>query len=253
MLALPCLLWAGLPLPEAIAAMSGVVTVHGAYNLWRVRHFVPKRETLTVVGARTLLLPVGVGLMERFAHDPLRSRQAVGAAICLALAALHLRGKLGGGPASAAAAGWARENAGAAGAGGVSGLLAGLVGIGGPPLVLYAALRNWPKERFRAFLWASFLAGVPVGMAALVWRFGWGVTRGWALGLSAAPFVWLGSRAGLALSARWNTLQLHRAAKSLVLALALTGLAAPWLSPAMPRPEAGAGAATPRKASIFRR
>jgi len=42
-----------------------------------------------------------------------------------------------------------------------SGLLAGLCGMGGPPLVIWSMAHDWPAEKTRGFLFAVFATSIP--------------------------------------------------------------------------------------------
>lgn len=69
-----------------------------------------------------------------------------------------------------------------------AGVLGGAYGMNGPPLVVYASLRRWPSEQFRATLQGYFLPASVIGMVGY-WLAGlWtpAVTRYYLLSLPAA-------------------------------------------------------------------
>ena len=57
------------------------------------------------------------------------------------------------------------------GAGFIAGLLGGAFGMNGPPLVLYASIKGWSRQRFRATLHAYFLPASLIGMVGY-WKIG---------------------------------------------------------------------------------
>ena len=96
-------------------------------------------------------------------QDPAAIKQVVAAAlVCVVTAKLIFRPRR----SERLAVGWTVVAAGG------SGFLAGKVGMGGRPLVLYALAHKWDRDRFRAFLWSQFLLVLPVLAVALAIRFG---------------------------------------------------------------------------------
>ncbi len=55
----------------------------------------------------------------------------------------------------------------------LAGIMGGLYGINGPPLVIYGAMRRWPPDFFRATLQAYFLPASLFGMANYWWNDLW--------------------------------------------------------------------------------
>ena len=84
-----------------------------------------------------------------------------------------------------------------------AGALSGAFGTGGPPVVLYAALRRWPPPRFRASIQGVFL---PVGAFSLVAHGVAGLFTEEVLrtGLFALPGMILAHGLGLRLSRRFS-------------------------------------------------
>ena len=98
-------------------------------------------------------MPVGVALMYAiFQLDVARTKQVVGVVLLIVLG-LQTCCKVQPRPHIH----WAWTVV----AGSLSGLMAGLLGMGGPPLVLWLMAHDWPSLRQRTFLWLSFLLLVP--------------------------------------------------------------------------------------------
>jgi uncharacterized protein len=183
--AIPLMVWAGVGLPAAIAVTLGGVVVQTGWNLYRYRGFVRFRDTLPLFFLRVLTLPVGVGLLGVLVtFGQVRVKQAIGVMLLLVLGfqwVLKVK------PRERVCWCWTVL------AGCASGLTAGLVGMGGPPVVLWVMAHDWPAKKSRAFLWATFLMLSPVNALLLVYEFGGEMWWWMLLGLSLAPLVVVGS------------------------------------------------------------
>jgi uncharacterized membrane protein YfcA len=217
----PLLLWTGRTLPEAVAVLFGASVVQTAYGTWMSRRDIPWRTTIGLVSVQWLCLPLGLwGMAALTSAGPERVKQFVGVAVA---AMLVLRAVLRPTPREQVHAGWGVL------ASSLSGFLAGLVGMGGPPIVLFALAHDWQKDRFRGFLWATFLMVLPAAAALLAWRFGPSVLLWALLGVAMAPVLWIGSRMGLSLSTHWDAPRLRRAATALLVVVVLWSVAGPYL------------------------
>jgi uncharacterized protein len=111
----------------------------------------------------------------------------------------------------------------------LGGLIGGMAGIGGPPIVFWVMAHRWSSGRSRAVLWASFLAFTPVKLAVLALEFGPDVLIAAALGLATFPLVMLAAIPGLWLGARISMSLLRRIAFVLIAITAFRAMASPWL------------------------
>lgn len=220
----PLLLWAGYSIPEAQTSLL-VATI--PQNLWGVVSFRDALDSKRLVwpgAARLLFLPLGVltlQWMESFSMVTLR--QIVGVAVLLAtLATMLFRPK----PRDQVAPFWSYLVF------PLSGFLQGLVGMGGPPMVLWVQAHDWDTRRMRGFLFSMYLISLAPGIAVLVWFFGSRVIPPALIAAAAIPILlavtWVGLKVGTAL----GTQRLRRITMALLLLMGLAGLAAPWLSPA---------------------
>jgi uncharacterized membrane protein YfcA len=217
----PLLLWTGRALPEAVALLLGASAVQCAYGTWTSRTLVPWRSTLPVAVAQWMFVPLGVAGMAALASaGPDVVKQAVGAIVA---GILVLRAVVRPSPTDALPRAWA------AATGAASGFLVGLVGMGGPPLVLYALAHDWDKDAFRGFLWSSFLLALPAAAIVLAIRLGVNVLGWSAFGLALLPLLWLGSKAGLALSHRWDAARMRTVATAMLVLIATWSVLGPLL------------------------
>ncbi|NRA37399.1 MAG: TSUP family transporter, partial [Planctomycetes bacterium] len=86
----------------------------------------------------------------------------------------------------------------------LSGTMSGMIGMGGPPVILWAMAQPWGVNRTRAFLFVIFMCAIPFQILSLLLAFGVHVWWGVALGLLCSPVVWLGSYVGVFLGNKLN-------------------------------------------------
>jgi len=212
--AIPLMLWVGLPLPVAIAVTLAGVFGQTAWNTWQYREHVPWRLTWPMMTLRAVSMPVGVWLLGLLAEQS-QSRVKLTVGLILMLV-LGIQWFLKVKPRHHVAAGWTGL------AGVTSGLMAGLLGMGGPPVVLWVMGHDWPGKRARAFLWATFLQLMPLQMAIIIWKFGQPVTEGLLAGALMLPVSVAASTLGLKLGERLSRQRLRVAAFGLLIFIALS-------------------------------
>jgi uncharacterized membrane protein YfcA len=194
LVATPLLIWTGIPLPNAItlvAVCSFVQSVIGARHL---RASAPWRLALIAIAVRTGTLIIGLLILRQIAELDTRDiRFVVGVVLCL-LVMSQLIGKVR--PADTVHWLWGAL------AFSTSGLLAGVCGMGGPPLVLWAMHHDWPSEKIRGFLFTVFAVSIPIQVVLLYFTFGMDILRFTVTALLLAPAVFLGAAIGLPLGNR---------------------------------------------------
>lgn len=209
--AIPLLVLAGHPLPHAVALVLGAALVQTSLGSWATREHIRWRAAFAFAGMQWVALLGGVACMSLLVEsEPAHVRRAVGVVVVAAVTAQRLFRPA---PRARLAAAWTGLAA------TCSGFFAGLVGMGGPPLVLFALAHDWSPDRIRAFLWSQFLLAQPVLATLLVLRFG-GEVLGWlALGAAMAPVIWLGSRVGRGATRLWDRGRMELAATVVLYAI----------------------------------
>ena len=221
LIAVPLLVASGYSLPIAVALLLGGALVQTAHGSYVTRAHIRWRHALGCAAIQWVALAGGVACMSLLVdRNPETIKQVVGAAIVTVVTAKLIFRPI---PHQRLAIGWTFVAAGS------SGFIAGLVGMGGPPLVLYALAHQWDRDRFRAFLWSQFLLVLPVLAVALAIRFGLGIIAWLGVGVAMAPIVWLGSRSGLSMTTRWEPKQLQLAAVIMLYVIGLASLLEPYL------------------------
>jgi uncharacterized membrane protein YfcA len=221
LLAVPLLIWSGLSLAQAVALTSVPILVQVSIATWKLRAEVPWREVLPASSIRFVTLPLGISLLYLInSYDPATVKQFVGAMLLLILAAqrwirIPPRARLG--------LGWDLL------AFGLSGLMLGMIAMGGPPVVLWLMAHDWSALKTRAFMASLFLIAAPVQLGLLYWKLGDEVADFFLYGLLMTPLVIAGSLAGIRLG---NRLDRERLRRLILFFLFLTGVASllsPWL------------------------
>ncbi len=213
LLAVPLLIWSGLSLAQAVALTSVPILVQVSVATWKLRREVVWRDVLPASAIRYLTLPIGISLLYLINRlDPVTVKQIVGAMLLLILASqrwIHVtpREKLS----------WYWNLL----AMGLSGIMLGMIAMGGPPVVLWLMAHDWSALRTRAFMSALFLLAAPVQLVLLYWKLGPEVAEYFLYGLLMTPLVIAGSLAGIHLG---NRLDRERLRRLILFFLFLTGV-----------------------------
>jgi hypothetical protein len=212
----PLLLTAGFPVSTVLAMASIGTAVQAVSGVHHLRHAVPWRTVGFSLLIRAAAMAAGVGLVRVLAGYPVASLKFWVGAVMLALVAAQAWWRPMPRPKLHAAWDWAAFLG--------SGFTAGLCSMGGPPLVLWVMAHDWPADRTRGFLFASFMSLVPLQLVLLYSQFGQDVLRGALLGLALAPAVLAGSLAGLRVGGRFSKTILRRVAYTVLLAIAFNAM-----------------------------
>ena len=213
MVAIPLLVSTGYTLPQAIGALLPNVLMHTLFSCWQYRHDLPWSDAGVMCFYRYLSLPIGIAVLGVVADQGQAwSRALLGAALLVALLVQQLPLPANPGPPSAKLTALAGVS---------SGFFAGLIGMGGPPLVLWVMEQDWTTQRQRCFLWLSFLLVTPLQMVVMAWRFGQPWAEATVYGLAVVPLVAaIAWQAGI-LSANWSKDRLRGAMRLFLLLIAV--------------------------------
>lgn len=193
-LANPLLLLLGMSLPEIIAlicASSYIQTNMAAYNL---RQHLSYRAMVPWVLISWVGLLLGMWSLLQVNNLPKLELRFVVGVVILVLLLLQAGFKVK--PLARVPRSW-----------GVlaffsSGFTGGLIGIGGPPVVIWVMAHNWDALRSRAFLLGFFVLCLPAYFVLLLYLFGTALLWPMAKALVFFPVIYLGTRWGLQLGER---------------------------------------------------
>lgn len=217
----PALLWADFSIPEAQASLIVATIPQNIWGVWSFRDAVQPRRLLWPGAARLVFLPIGVAsltLLESLSVVTLR--QMVGGIVLTAtLVTISVRPT----PKDRVHIGWGLL------AFPVSGFFQGLVGIGGPPMVLWVQAHDWDTRQSRVFLFAVYLISMIPAFVVLFLFFGQRIVPVSLGTLALIPWLlgvtWLGLKTGTALGVE----NLRRVTYALLILTGAAGVAAPWI------------------------
>ena len=219
MVAIPLLTIMGMELPAAVAMSTTAMTVQMALGLWAVRAEVRIRPLLPFALLFLLGTAAGTWGLRRIADvDPALMKQLVGGALLLAVGLLALARPA---PRPKHQMGWGILAVTS------SGVLTGLTGMGGGPLVLWVVSHDWSPDRLRGTVWALLLPRLPVQLALLYAAFGDPILWSALLGAAATPVAYLGTRIGHQVGRRVDRRQLRRLALVALCVVAVVAVVGP--------------------------
>ena len=208
--ATPLILWIGFPLPAVVMLVSTCSTVQAALGAQHLRATVPWRLTFTATGVRLVAVIIGLFLLKRIVNlDVNYIKLVVGSIVGLiVIIKLLLR------PPSEEKSHWGWAGFAFV----VSGLLSGICGIGGPPLVLWSTAQNWATNKTRAFLFGVLAISTPIQIILLGLMFGVELFRYVIIGVAFFPAAYLGYFVGLPIGNRMRRTR-HRLIADIILLL----------------------------------
>lgn len=221
LIAIPLLLWNGLGLAEAIVLTSVPIFVQLSTNAWKLRDHVVWSDLKVPVVLRFVTLPFGIWLLYFFnSQETIAIKQLVGIALLLILfidffVSFDFRNRL---PFA-----WTLL------AFSLSGLMLGMLGMGGPPVVLWLMAHDWGTKRSKAFINTLFLISSPVQITLLYFTFGSSVTQAFFWGIMATPIVVISALLGARISDGFNKARLRRIVMFFLLLTALMSIFSPYL------------------------
>jgi len=220
--ATPLLLWSGVHLTTSIAVVATCSLLQSILGVYALKAELPWGESLKATAGRCIGLLFGLFVLKRLANlDMAQVRAVIGVILCIiVLVQFVWRPK----PVKSLHWGWS----------GVafisSGVLQGLCGMGGPPLVMWSMTHDWPGKKIRGFLFAAFGLTIPVQLALLSYTFGTVVLRNITLGIACFPLVYVGSKIGLRIGNAINTDKLKIIAYAMLLATGVSAVVPVFLS-----------------------
>jgi uncharacterized protein len=216
------LILTGIPLPSAMIAVGVAVLFQTLWLGWKYRTHAPGKEIALLIGVAYVGIVIGVCLLRVIAGiHPSLIKAIVGLVLVVILlfqSFCHIQPRA----SIPKAWGWLAYGSG--------GFLCGLVGMGGPPVVLWVSAHDWPAVRMRVALWISMCALVPVQGLMLYARFGWEMTsNGIKIGLIALPAVLVGTWLGARMGDRFSKKVLRKLIFALLWLIAGINLVAPFV------------------------
>jgi hypothetical protein len=213
----PLFLWIGIPLPEAIVIIAMCSFFQASLGSSQLRASVPWRFAFSAIIIRTVATVVGIMLLKRLAlQNASEIKLVIGFILCVLVIILLVTKIqpvdrmhwLWGGLAFSS-----------------SGILAGICGMGGPPLVLWSVAQNWSVERTRGFIFTVMAASIPLQIFLLYLAFGADILGEIKFAFLAAPAVYIGAKIGLPIGNRMPKQILTRMVYSILMVVGFNFMA----------------------------
>lgn len=219
--AIPMLVWAGINLSEAVAITSVSIFIQVLVSTYQLRIYIKWREVLSATVVRYFTVPIGIMLLLALdTLDKSQIKQILGAIILLILCAqIFWKVK----PQE-------RSNRNLLVlAFSISGIMQGMVAMGGPPAVLWVMTQRWTSKQIRAFLLTLFLLVAPFQIILLYVSANTNISEALLIGFAFTPVVILGSILGVQLGNFIAVRRLRQMALGILLITALISIMSPIL------------------------
>lgn len=221
LLSMSILVWLGYPIPEAQIALLIATIPQNLWGVWALRDAIEPTSLAWPAVGRLSFLPVGVAtLWWMESLPPERIKQVVGGlllTITLVIVLFRVRPRQRLHPAWA----WIAFP--------LSGFLQGLVGMGGPAMVLWVQAHDWDTRRSRGFLFSLYLVSLFPAMVLITWTFGQRVGPIALMAVLLIPLLLWVTTKGLRLGTWLGRRRLRALTMGLLLFVAVMSLASPWL------------------------
>ncbi|MCA9191852.1 MAG: sulfite exporter TauE/SafE family protein [Planctomycetales bacterium] len=218
---LPLLLWVGIDLMTSQVLIITAMLPQNMFAVWKLRHSIDYREIVFPATIRIGALPIGVaGLALVMSWSAESINQFVGLLILLAVIVqsfVDIEWKNADHPF------WIIVTFGS------SGILQGISGMSGPPMVLWVHGRRYSADRARAFLFAMYISNFIPQICLLHYKFGTTVWQAVGVATLSIPFVLASAALGLRLGSWLGDRWLRPITYVCLLMLALSSLLDPWL------------------------
>lgn len=215
LIAVPLLVEAGFSLSQSVALTTLAIGSQVLFGAWKLRAHIPWHEVRLAAIARYLTVPIGVLLLlsvESLDTDMVKRLVGLGVLLGVGMRIWAGRQNLRELPTAVSAVAF-----------GLSGVLQGLVAMGGPPLVLWMTTRDFRAKQARAFTMTLFLLNAPVQVLLLF------LSKTMTgdvllLALILAPVIYLGTLIGVHIGDRFSKPLLNRVALAVLAVIATNAI-----------------------------
>ncbi len=217
------LIWFGYPVPEAQISLLVATIPQNLWGVWKFRDQVSAKQTAWPAVGRLAFLPMGIATLKAMESlSILTVKQVVGGimlGITLAICVLKPP------PQQKLHPVWSFL------AFPISGFLQGLVGMGGPAMVIWVQAHDWDTRRSRGFLFTMYLVSMFPAIAMLFYAFGKRLVEPAVVAAAMSPLLLVATSLGLRAGTWLGTERLRRVTLAFLILIGLAGLAAPLLTP----------------------
>ena len=216
MIAVPLLVEAGFSLSQSVALTTLAIGIQVLFGAWRLRAHIPWNEVKPAAIIRYLTVPIGVLLLlavESLDTEAVKRLVGLGVMLGVAMRAVARNETVRDLPAAVSAAAFA-----------LSGVLQGLVAMGGPPLVLWMTTREFRAKQARAFTLTLFLLNAPLQVLLLLFLSQTMTAEVLLIALILTPVIYAGAMIGVAIGDRFSKQLLNRVALAVLAVIAINAI-----------------------------
>ncbi len=207
--------WYGYPIPEAQAALIVATIPQNLLGMWQFRKFVPWRQVVWPATGRLLFMPIGIETLHWLELVSVETlKQIVGGIVLLVTLSVCFIQPT---PRPTLHKGWAFL------AFPISGFLQGMVGMGGPAMVMWVQAHDWDTKRIRGFLFTMYLISIIPTYGLMALWFGERLIEPSLITLALLPVMLLVTHLGLKAGTKLGVKRLRQVT---IVILIITGIAA---------------------------
>jgi len=217
------LIWFDYSIPEAQASLIVATIPQNLWGVWKFRDAIVVEQVKWPAVARLISLPFGIIVlksMESLEIDTVK--QLVGGLMLLITLVICFFRPV---PRERLHWGWSWL------AFPVSGFLQGLVGMGGPAMVLWVQAHDWDTKKSRGFLFSMYLVSMGPALAMLFFAFGKRLIEPSLFAAALTPLLLIATSLGLKAGTWLGRKRLRQITLAVLILIGVAGLAAPWLNP----------------------
>jgi len=217
------LIWFDYSIPEAQASLIVATIPQNLWGVWKFRDAIVVEQVKWPAVARLISLPFGIIVlksMESLEIDTVK--QLVGGLMLLITLVICFFRPV---PRERLHWGWSWL------AFPVSGFLQGLVGMGGPAMVLWVQAHDWDTKNIRGFLFSMYLVSMGPALAMLFFAFGKRLIEPSLFAAALTPLLLIATSLGLKAGTWLGRKRLRQITLAVLILIGVAGLAAPWLNP----------------------
>ena len=214
--ATPLLLILDVPLQDAITIVSLCSFSQSTLGAFHLRKSIPWKTSLTAITVRILCIGIGLIILYKLSESNIDFiKFIIGCILCtLIILKLSLNIKV----KETIHWVWGAISF------SCSGILSGLCGMGGPPLVIWTIAHNWPVKKTRGFLFSVFAASIPPQILLLYLTFGENILYAVLTALCYIPVVFLGTQIGMPIGNRLSKSFLQKIVYIILIIIGLTSI-----------------------------
>ncbi len=221
LVALPFLLFAGWPLPQAVAVSTIGSTIQRLMIVSHLRNEVDWWTLRPMMIVGLIFLPIGIFVLREVSFLSRDTVKQIVGFLIISVLAVQWFAKIE--PREAISKGWGYLSA------ALSGLLTGFANIGGPPIILWILAHRWQNEKMRVTSLAFTLAFVPFQIILLPMIFGKSILIAFLSAIVLTPIIYLSTKIGLRVGSMLSRRHLRMSMQGLLFLIAMISILKPIL------------------------